>query len=214
MVASTTRRQQRAVEEQHGDEDDGKEQIDDQRDGGTGQELADGFQLAHAGHGIAHAARLEIGERQPQEMAEQVRAETDIDARGGVGEDIGAQRAEDAFEQDHGQQADGQHVQRGECLVHQHLVDHHLEEQRHEQCEQLQEERGDQDFRERFAVLDDGRDEPGEIEFAVFGAQVGALGEQDQAPVPELLEHLARDQRGGGFARVLDEHAFGIGTGK
>jgi len=104
-------------------------------------------------------------------------------------------------------------MQGGERLVHQHLVDHHLEEQRHEQREQLQEERGDQDFRERLAILDDRRDEPGEIELAILGAKVGALGEQDQAAVPELLEHLARNQRRGGFLRILHKHTLGVGAG-
>ena len=48
----------------------------------------------------------------------------------------------------------------------QDLVDDDLEEQRGDQGKQLQEERGDQDFAEQLAVLDDGRDEPAEAEVA------------------------------------------------
>ena len=65
-------------------EDDREEQIDDQRQCGPGEEVADIFQLAHARDRIADAARLEIGERQRQQMAKQPRAQFDIDAAGGV----------------------------------------------------------------------------------------------------------------------------------
>jgi hypothetical protein len=39
--------------------------------------------------------------------------------------------------------------------VHEHLVDHDLEEERRDQGEDLQEERGDQDFAQQAAVLID-----------------------------------------------------------
>ena len=57
-----------------------------------GQEIADVLKLAHAGDRIADAPRLEIGDRQRQQMAEQPRPELDVDAVGRVGEQIGAQR--------------------------------------------------------------------------------------------------------------------------
>ena len=43
-------------------------------------------------------------------------------------------------------QPDDQHVERAQAAVDQHLVDDDLEEQRRDQREQLQEERGDQHF--------------------------------------------------------------------
>ena len=76
----------RRVDQHHGQEDDGEQQVEHQGQRRAGQEVADVLQLAHARHGIADAARLEIGERQRQQMAEQPRAEFDVDAVGGVGE--------------------------------------------------------------------------------------------------------------------------------
>ncbi len=51
-------------------------------------------------------------------------------------------------ERDHHDEADSQDVEGGKALVHQHLVHHHLKEQRRHQGEQLQEERGDKRPRE------------------------------------------------------------------
>ena len=46
-------------------------------------------------------------------------------------------------------QADDQHVERAQAAVDQHLVDDDLEEQRRDEREQLQEERGDQHLAEQ-----------------------------------------------------------------
>ena len=78
----------------HRQEDEGEEEIDDQGERRTRQEIADVLELAHARHRIAGAARLEIGDGQRHQMAEKASAQLDIDAVGGVREDIGAQTAE------------------------------------------------------------------------------------------------------------------------
>jgi hypothetical protein len=67
-----------------------EQEVEDQRDGVAGEELADVLQLAHARDGVADPARLEVGERQVQQVAEQARAEFDVDAAGGVREDVAA----------------------------------------------------------------------------------------------------------------------------
>ena len=90
--------QERRVVEHHRQEHEGEEQVDDQRQRRTGQELADVFQFAHPRHRIADAPRLEIGDRQRHQVAEQARTQFDIDAVGGVREEIGAQAAEDRLE--------------------------------------------------------------------------------------------------------------------
>ncbi len=48
--------------------------------------------------------------------------------------------------------------------MHQHLVDHDLEEQRRDQREELQEERGDQHFAQQTAVFVDRAQKPGDVE--------------------------------------------------
>ena len=50
------------------------------------------------------------------------------------------------------------------ALVHQHLVDDQLEEDRRRQREHLQEQRGDDHFGERLAIAQDRRQEPAEAE--------------------------------------------------
>ncbi|MNZ69436.1 hypothetical protein D3C78_877340 [compost metagenome] len=104
-------------------------------------------------------------------MAEQSRTQLDVDAAGRVGEHIAAQAAQGGLEQHDAEQADGDHVQGAEPPVHQHLVHHHLEEQRGEQREDLQHEGHQQHFAEQLAVLDDGRDEPGEVELRQLPGQ-------------------------------------------
>ena len=141
------------------EEHEGEEQVDDQRQRRAGQEIADVLELAHPRHGIADAPRLEIGDRQGQQMAEEPRAELDIDAVGGVREEIGPQPAEHRLEDRDRHQADDQHVERAQAAMHQHLVDDDLEEQRRDQREELQEERGDQHLGEQAAVFVDRAEE-------------------------------------------------------
>ena len=73
-------------------------------------------------------------------MAEQPRAQLDVDAVGRVGEEIGAHDAEQGLGNREADDGDGHHLQRGKAAMHEHLVDHDLEEERREQGEELQEE--------------------------------------------------------------------------
>ena len=141
--------QGRAVVVHHREEHDGKEEIDHHREAGTGNEIADRLQLPHPGHRIADPAGLEISQRQTQQMIEQLGPQGHVDAVGGVGEQIGAQPRQHHLEHRHRQQTDSQHIQGGQPAMHQHLVDHHLKEQRRDQGEQLDEEGGDQHFAEQ-----------------------------------------------------------------
>ena len=50
------------------------------------------------------------------------------------------------------------------AAMHEHLVDHDLEEQRRDQRKQLEEEGSDQDFRQEMPVLPDRAQKPCEIE--------------------------------------------------
>ena len=78
----------------------------DQRQRRAGEEITDVLELAHPRHRIAGPPRLEIGDRQRQQMAEQPRPEFDVDAVGGVREQIGSQAAENGLEQRDGDQPD------------------------------------------------------------------------------------------------------------
>jgi hypothetical protein len=89
--------------------------------------------------------------------------------------------------------------------MHQHLVHHHLEEQRRDQGEQLQHEGDQQHFAQQLAVLDHGGDEPGEVELGQFAGQGGARGEQDQLAAPARKANSAATTPGALGARVLDQ---------
>jgi hypothetical protein len=119
-----------AVGEHHREEHDGEDQIDDQRDRAAGEERPDGLLLAHAGHGVAHPAGFEVRHRQAQEVAEEPGPQLHVDAVGGMGEQVGAQRAQRRLEHRDDQEGHDQDIEGREPAVHQHLVDDHLEEQR------------------------------------------------------------------------------------
>ena len=72
--------------------------------------------------------------------------------------------------------------------MHQHLVDHDLEEQRRDQREQLQEERGDQHLAEQAAVFVDGAQEPGDVEAPDEIGERARGGSSGRAAVPHRLE--------------------------
>jgi hypothetical protein len=96
-------------------------------------------------------------------------------------------------ERDHGK-ADHQHVQGREAVMHQHLVDDHLEEERRDQREELQHEGGDQHLHQDALVFENGRDEPGDVELGEPFRKACPLGHQQQAPGPDLFE-LGLSQR-------------------
>ena len=173
----------------------------DQRQRRAGEKISDVLEFAHPRHGIADPPRLEIGHRQRQQMAEQPRAEFDVDAVGGVREQIGSQDAEHGLEHRDRNEADHQHVERAQRAVHQHLVDHHLEEQRRDQREDLQEERRDQHLAEQAPVLVDRAEKPGDVEAPADIGQSGAAGHQDQPAVPDReqfgLGHESRTRLAG-----------------
>ena len=89
--------------------------------------------------------------------------------------------------------------------MHQHLVDHHLEEQRRHQRENLQEEGGDQHLAQQAAVLVDRSHEPGDVEASRQIAEPGALAHQDQAAVPRRLELGLRHHHRPGRAGKLHD---------
>ena len=63
-------------------------------------------------------------------MVKQPRPEFDVDAVGGMREQIGPQDSKYGLEDRDGDQSENEDVESAERPVHQHLVDHHLEEQR------------------------------------------------------------------------------------
>jgi len=90
--------------------------------------------------------------------------------------------------------------------MHEHLVDHHLEEQRRYQGEELQEKGGNEYFAEMPAILVNGAQKPGDVEAPRQIGQRGAPCHHYNATVADGLElglgHQGRARR----MRRLNDH--------
>lgn len=172
------------------------------------------LQLADAGHRVADPPRLEVGERQRQDVAEQLRAEPHVDAVRRMGEEVGAEAAEDRLEDHERDHADREHVERREPPVHQHLVDHDLREQRSQQTEQLKNKRSDQHLAEQLSIFDDGGDEPGEVELQILRTQMGPFRKEQHFAAPKRLEPVAGQDQRTRLDRVLHQHLLFVGLGQ
>ena len=97
-------------------------------------------------------------------MGEQPLPELDVDAVGGVRERVGAQILQRHVEQADEHEAADEHEQRLVAAMGQDLVDHHLEEERRGQGENLHEQRRRQHMAERTAIAPERRQEPADAE--------------------------------------------------
>ena len=97
-------------------------------------------------------------------MLEQPTAQFDIDPVGGMGQRIGPQILQDDVEDADQRKPGNEHVERRIGMMGEHLVDNHLEEKRCDQGEDLHEQRGRQDMRDRLAIAPDRGQEPAEAE--------------------------------------------------
>ena len=89
--------------------------------------------------------------------------------------------------------------------MHEHLVDHDLEEERRDQREELEEERGQQHLAQEPAVLVHGAEEPGDVEAPGQIGELGPPGHQHQPAVPHRLELGARHQLRARLVGRLDQ---------
>ena len=193
-----------------------KKDIEQHRQGVAGEKAADVLELAHPRHRVAHAARLEVGERQCHKVAEQPGAQFDIDAARGVAEHIGAQSVQDALEDHHDDQTDDEYVECRHAFMDQHLVHHNLKKQRADQAEELQHEADQEHLAEQSPVFDQRRDEPREIELRRCARSRGPAGDEDKFAGPPGGKNLdgfdcragIRACRGGGD--VLKQRALSI----
>ena len=91
--------------------------------------------------------------------------------------------------------------------MHEHLVDHHLEEDRRDQGHELDEEGGDEHVAQRAAIFDERRDEPADVERARIPRHPLPRGHQEQASGKPLLHLRQRPDFRAIAVAMLDEHA-------
>lgn len=128
-----------------------------------------------------------------------------------MGEHVASQRSERHFKQDDHDQTDTDHVQRGVAPMDQYLVHHHLKKQRRDEGEHLQGKADRQNFQQKFAVLDDGGNEPGEIELRHLAGERRTRGEENQVSRPPAAKLFQRQLLRPPHPGELDEH---LGTGR
>ncbi len=88
-------------------------------------------------------------------------------------EQVGAQVAEQRLEHSDTDQAEHEHVEGGQALVDQDLVDDDLEEQGGDEAEDLEDEGGGEHLAEQRLEAGGGRQEPGEAEAAALAGRSG-----------------------------------------
>ena len=183
-----------AVGHQQRDEQDQADGVERGEEQLPGQEAPDRLHLLHVAHDDASGVALEILDRQRQQLAEGASRQPDVDHVGRVQQQGLAHEAEAGLEQ---QQADDGHRQHGQgrvALVHQHLVDDQLREDRHAHAEQLQHDGGDRDVAEGLALAQDLGDEPAQSERLVLVEQLVLALEQHQLAGPAAQEIGLLDQ--------------------
>ena len=168
--------QRHAVIKHDGQIDKGKQQIEPTRQRLAGQEVARVFQFAHTRHGVATAPALEVGQRQVQQMPEQLGAQLDIDTVRGVAHQIMPHGTQGNLEDAHAQEREHHHLQRGERAVREHLVDHHLKDQRRDQGDDLHEQRSQQNLAHQALVFFQRLPKPADTKAGLVRRTVATLG--------------------------------------
>ncbi|MBP1063435.1 hypothetical protein JOE51_004902 [Bradyrhizobium japonicum] len=138
-------------------------------------------------------------------MTKQPGAELDVDAVRRVCEQVDAQRSENGLEQGQRDETRDQDIERADASMHEYLVDDDLEEQRGDEGKDLKEERRDQHFAEKPAILVDRTEKPADIESPGEIRQGRTPGHQDDVAVPDGLEFGLRHGFGAGRQWTLNE---------
>src|SRR6185437_1384481 len=171
-------RERGTVEPHHSQEDDGKHDVQRDRDRMAGQELADLFQLTYTGDRIADASGFKIGHGKRQDMPEELSAQADIDSIRRMRKQVGSEPAYNRFEDRQRDHTDRQHMERREPLVYEYFVDDNLCKERRQQGKELEKERCNQHFAEKFAIFQNGWKKPCEVEFEILQTDRGSFGKE------------------------------------
>jgi len=128
------------------------------------EEVANGLHAMQPRDDDAGRSLLEVAQRQAQHMTEHLTAEHGVDAVPGVNHQVLAQPGHHGREHHEHHERESDHRQRAVRLMHDHLVDDRLCEQRRRERHELNRQRGEQDIAEDALVLDQLGDEPAEAE--------------------------------------------------
>ena len=138
-------------------------------------------------------------------MAIKPRAQLHINAAGRMRKNIRAQPAQHHLKQCHHHKSDGNHIERTETTMHQHLVHHYLKKERGNQREQLQHNRYRQHLQKNPAVLNHRRNKPGEIKLGERTQDGGTRGDQNQLPGKARGKICQRQQKRLARRQILNQ---------
>ena len=201
--------------EQEGKQHAERDHVEEGRQQLSGQELPHLIDLGDPVHGLARRVALEILERQAQQAVEEMQVQLGVqpgadhrdDQPAGIAQQrvIGEDDNHDRAEQD----------ERRHAVELQHLVDHGHHDQRGEDRQDADGERGERDIAQRLSLLEHEIGQPAEVELrigrdmAAGGAQQHDLARPDLRQ-PELVHgHRRRLDRGAG---VLQEDDMLLGV--
>ena len=139
-----------------------------------------------------------------KKMEKQPPAKFDINAIRGVRQRVGSQILQPDIEQADDRKPANQHEQRVVTLMAEHLVDHHLKEQRRDERENLHEKRGEKHMRQRPPIPPDRRKEPFEAESLRIDPHPAQLAGNEHG-FRGLLEQVVERQRPVGPRQWIDQ---------
>ena len=179
-----------AVDHHDDDIQQGEDRIENGGERRTGEKGANLLEFADTAAHFTHRAAIEIGERQAQQVINDLGAERQIDAVGGVNEQKRAQTEKQAFKDSKHHQQGAQHTKGTGAVVDDHLVNHLLNQQRIHQAEELHKETGQQHLQQHSPMLLQGRQKPAKSEFALRRELIDAQSEHFSFRAPLLAELL------------------------
>ncbi len=202
------------VEQQHRHEHEERGGVDRRHEQAPGEELPDPLGLLHVARDDAGRARLEEVDRQREQPRKGAAHEPEVDALGGVDQQVLAQELEACLEQDRQHHPGREGEQRRARLVWHHAVDHELQEDRDRERQQVQQHRGERQVAEVSPLAPELRHEPAQPERLRFVEQRERAAQQQRLAVPGLgelaigqLQHHACRAR----ERVAHQHRGGTG---
>ncbi len=124
-------------------------------------------------------------------MAEEPAAQFDVQFLAGLRIEPGAQPAEGDFPERDDHQTDAEHLEGGEAVVGEHLVDDVLEEERRREPEQVEREGDQQHLADQLSIFDDLGDEPGHVEGGRGDLRGIARRDEEQGARPAGFQRAA-----------------------
>ena len=133
-----------AIEKHDSDINQGKTSIQNHRKGCSCEKSAYFLKFINSATHLANGSLGEISQRQPEKMVDNGGPQGDINAIGGIREEIGSQRSQDCLGHSHTHQERAQHIEAAEITLAYHRINDLLNQQWIQKSKQLNKKAGNQ----------------------------------------------------------------------